>query len=119
MGFFDKLKSGLSKTKSAIVGKIDNLFKIAGNRDLFVKLNISGHTDDVGTEHYNQSLSERRAAAVKEALVNYGASAEQITTHGLGMSQPRRLPTATDTEQTIDYIRGENRRAEIYLDFES
>ncbi len=83
------------------------------------RLNISGHTDDVGTERYNQSLSERRAAAVKEALVGYGASADQITTHGLGMSQPRRLPAATDSEQTIDYIRGENRRAEIYLDFES
>ncbi len=83
------------------------------------RLNISGHTDDVGTERYNQSLSERRAAAVKEALVGYGASADQITTHGLGMSQPRRLPTATDSEQTVDYIRGENRRAEIYLDFES
>ena len=83
------------------------------------RLNISGHTDDVGSERYNQSLSERRAAAVKEALVGFGASADQITTHGLGMSQPRRLPTAADTEQTIDYIRGENRRAEIYLDFES
>ncbi len=83
------------------------------------KLNISGHTDDVGSEKYNLALSERRAAAVKDALVAYGVSAEQITTHGLGKSQPRRTYNTDDSEKEIDYIRGENRRAEIYLDFES
>ncbi len=83
------------------------------------KLNISGHTDDVGGETYNLKLSENRAAAVKEALVSFGVAAEQITTHGLGKSQPRRTYSTDDSEMKIDYIRGENRRAEIYLDFES
>lgn len=83
------------------------------------KLNISGHTDDVGSEAYNVRLSERRAEAVKNALVSFGVQAEQITTHGLGKSQPRRHYRPEDSEQQIDYIRGENRRAEIYLDFES
>ncbi len=82
-------------------------------------LNISGHTDDVGSERYNQQLSERRAEAVKAALVGFGVQAEQITTHGLGKSQPRRVYSEDDTEQTVNDIRGENRRAEIYLDFES
>ncbi|MBR1978391.1 MAG: OmpA family protein [Akkermansia sp.] len=83
------------------------------------KLNISGHTDDVGSEAYNQKLSERRADAVKTALVSFGVQAEQITTHGLGKSQPRRHYRPEDSVQQIDYVRGENRRAEIYLDFES
>ena len=83
------------------------------------KLNISGHTDDVGSDRYNQRLSERRAEAVKAALVGFGALDEQITTHGLGKSQPRRTYAEDDSAQTVDYIRGENRRAEIYLDFES
>lgn len=83
------------------------------------KLNISGHTDDVGSEAYNLKLSERRADAVKEALVSFGVNAEQITTHGLGKSQPRRHYRPEDSVQQIDYVRGENRRAEIYLDFES
>ncbi len=83
------------------------------------KLNISGHTDDVGSEGYNQKLSERRADAVKEALVSFGVKAEQITTHGLGKSQPRRTYASDASEQEVNYIRGENRRAEIYLDFES
>lgn len=83
------------------------------------KLNISGHTDDVGSEGYNLRLSEKRAEAVKAALVSFGVEAEQITTHGLGKSQPRREYKPGDSEQQIDYVRGENRRAEIYLDFES
>ncbi len=83
------------------------------------KLNISGHTDDVGSEKYNLQLSERRAQAVKEALVSFGVAEGQITTHGLGKSQPRRTYSTDDSEKEIDYIRGENRRAEIYLDFES
>ena len=83
------------------------------------KLNISGHTDDVGSEAYNQALSVRRADAVKAALVGFGVAPEQITTHGLGKSQPRRTYKEDDSAQDIDTIRGENRRAEIYLDFES
>lgn len=83
------------------------------------KLNISGHTDDLGSEAYNQKLSEERAQAVKEALVSFGVAAEQITTHGLGKSQPRRTYTEESSDTEKDYIRGENRRAEIYLDFQS
>lgn len=83
------------------------------------KLNISGHTDDVGSDQYNVKLSEQRAFAVKEALVSFGVDASQITTRGLGKSEPRRVYKADDTEQQINYIRSENRRAEIYLDFES
>lgn len=80
-------------------------------------LNVSGHTDDVGSPAYNQQLSERRAAAVKDALISFGVQADQITTKGLGESQPRRTYRAGDTAQTIRNIRSINRRAEIYLDF--
>lgn len=80
-------------------------------------LSISGHTDDVGSDSYNQSLSERRAHAVKEALVSLGVDPAQISTKGMGKSQPRRTYRASDSPQTIRHIRGSNRRAEIYLDF--
>lgn len=80
-------------------------------------LSISGHTDDIGSDSYNQRLSERRAAAVKEALVSYGVEAGQISTKGMGKSQPRRTYHAGDSAQTISNIRSGNRRAEIYLDF--
>lgn len=93
---------------------VAELLKQTGGR-----LDISGHTDDVGSEKYNQQLSEKRAAAVKEALVSFGVDAAQISTEGMGKSQPRRTYATDDTEQQINYIRGENRRAEIYLDFKS
>ena len=83
------------------------------------KLNISGHTDDVGSEKYNMELSLRRAETVKKALISFGVEESQISTEGMGKSQPRRFYTTEDTTEQIDYIRGENRRAEIYLDFES
>jgi OOP family OmpA-OmpF porin len=47
-----------------------------------------GHTDSVGTEAYNQKLSERRAAAVKTYLVSKGVPADRIYTEGKGESQP-------------------------------
>lgn len=81
------------------------------------KLNISGHTDDVGGVDYNLQLSRRRADAVRDALVGFGVPVEHILTEGLGKSQPRRTYSDQDTEQQVDFIRGENRRAEIYLDF--
>jgi OOP family OmpA-OmpF porin len=48
----------------------------------------TGHTDNIGTDAYNQKLSERRAAAVKEYLVSKGIPASKITTIGKGESQP-------------------------------
>jgi len=48
----------------------------------------TGHTDSIGTERYNQKLSERRAAAVKAYLVSKGIPASKITTIGKGESQP-------------------------------
>lgn len=83
------------------------------------KLDIAGHTDDRGTEEYNLKLSEQRAAAVQQVLIKYGVAPEQITTKGLGKNEPRQLITETDDEEVLDLKRGENRRAEIYLDFES
>ena len=83
------------------------------------KLDISGHTDDVGSEEYNLKLSERRAEAVREVLIRCGVAPEQITTKGLGKNEPRFYLEDGDDELEQDRKRGENRRAEIYLDFES
>ncbi len=83
------------------------------------KLDIAGHTDDLGTEEYNLKLSERRAESVRQVLIKFGVAPEQITTKGLGKNEPRQLLAETDDEDQMDFKRGENRRAEIYLDFES
>ena len=48
----------------------------------------TGHTDSIGTDQYNQRLSERRAQAVKDYLVSKGIPASKVTTIGKGESQP-------------------------------
>lgn len=49
---------------------------------------VSGHADRIGTDKYNQSLSERRAAAVKTYLVSQGIAADRVKTVGKGESEP-------------------------------
>ncbi len=80
------------------------------------KLTLSGHTDSLGTDEYNRSLSERRADVVRDFLSASGVSASQIITVAKGASQPRR-PNVTETGEDNPEGRRANRRTEIYLDF--
>lgn len=56
-------------------------------RDLRL-LNVSGHADRIGSAHYNQQLSEKRAEALKAWLVERGVDAEKIETFGYGKTLP-------------------------------
>ena len=80
------------------------------------KITLSGHTDALGTKDYNEGLSGRRAAAVRDLLIAAGVSAEQIVTVAKGSSQPRR-PNVTEAGIDNPDGRKVNRRTEIYLDF--
>jgi peptidoglycan-associated lipoprotein len=53
------------------------------------RVGIDGHTDPRGTDGYNQSLSERRVNAIREALVAAGVSGDKIHTGAFGESQPK------------------------------
>jgi outer membrane protein OmpA-like peptidoglycan-associated protein len=59
---------------------------ISGHSDL--KLEVEGHTDNVGSDDYNQRLSEQRGEAVRDFLTSQGMSSSSITTRGLGEGQP-------------------------------
>jgi OOP family OmpA-OmpF porin len=69
---------------------------------------IEGHTDSRGSEEYNQSLSERRAAAVVGVLVNSGIEAGRLRSEGFGESRP---VATNDTEEG----RQRNRRVSIVV----
>ncbi len=84
--------------------------------DTSKKITLSGHTDALGTETYNNSLSARRAEVVREFLAQSGVDASQIITIAKGASQPRR-PNVTETGQDDPEGRQANRRTEVYLDF--
>ncbi len=53
-----------------------------------VRIEISGHTDNIGSLEYNLELSGKRAAAVKEYLTGRGIAADRISTRGVGPNEP-------------------------------
>ncbi|MCJ7830070.1 MAG: OmpA family protein [Desulfobacterales bacterium] len=85
--------------------ELNNVAEILA-RNYETKIEVGGHTDNVGSEKYNQALSERRANAVMEYLVAKGVGKYRITAKGYGFSRPH---TTNDTEEG----RAENRRVEL------
>jgi outer membrane protein OmpA-like peptidoglycan-associated protein len=71
-------------------------------------LSIFGYTDDVGSEEYNQQLSERRAKAVEDYLIQAGIDPSIIRVKGYGKMSPHIAGTTVSA-------RGQNRRVEIAL----
>jgi len=71
-------------------------------------IDIYGHTDSTGTDSYNQSLSERRAASVANFLSNGGVQRARLETRGFGESQPI---ASNSTEEG----RSANRRVELKI----
>jgi outer membrane protein OmpA-like peptidoglycan-associated protein len=69
---------------------------------------IIGHTDNKGTAAYNQSLSERRAAAVKAYAVAQGVPSSRLVTVGKGFAEPI-------ADNATDAGRAANRRVEIVI----
>lgn len=69
---------------------------------------IEGHTDNVGSAALNQVLSEKRALAVRQALIDNGVPASRIAARGLGLTQP---VEDNDTPEG----RASNRRTEIFV----
>ena len=53
-----------------------------------LKLEIEGHTDSIGSDEYNQTLSEKRAAAVRDYLISSGVTSANVEARGLGKSDP-------------------------------
>ncbi len=70
------------------------------------KIVVRGHTDSIGTEAYNMKLSERRAEAVKQALIAEGIDGSIIVTEAYGESQPVASNKTREGRQ-------QNRRVEI------
>ncbi len=70
------------------------------------RIQVYGHTDDVGTAQYNQELSERRAEAVHRYFLDAGIDPQIISAQGYGKSSPRVSGTSSEA-------RSRNRRVEI------
>jgi outer membrane protein OmpA-like peptidoglycan-associated protein len=73
-----------------------------------LRVAIEGHTDSVGSDDYNQRLSEMRAQAVRDYFVQQGVSADSITAQGFGKTQPIADNATAEGRQR-------NRRVELVL----
>ncbi|HEY3442197.1 MAG TPA: OmpA family protein [Paludibaculum sp.] len=91
-------------------GAREKLAKIAGIvvSHPGLKLQVEGHTDRVGTDDYNLTLSENRAGAVRDFLVQQGIAASEVASRGFGKTRP---VVSNDTAAG----RQQNRRVEIVV----
>ena len=76
------------------------------NPDL--KVELAGHTDDVGNAQYNQKLSAERAESVRMALINNGIDENRLTARGYGASKPL-APNDSEEHRAL------NRRTEMII----
>ena len=82
--FFEFDKYDLKKESRSELGKL--ILFLTNNPKM--KIEISGHTDNVGGKAYNQELSEKRANSVKEYLLTNGILSDRLQSRGFGDSKP-------------------------------
>jgi flagellar motor protein MotB len=99
---FDFNKSTLQPASDAALQPAANL--MAANKTL--KVEVQGHTDNVGNDAYNQTLSEARAKSVVTWLTQHGVAADRLTAKGYGKTKPV-------ADNGSDEGRAKNRRVEI------
>lgn len=110
--YFGFDEDGLTPRTRRQLDIVAELLKIDSEK----KLTLSGHTDSLGTDQYNQGLSARRAEVVKGYLLQSGVPVTQIVAVAEGEARPR-LPNRTESGDDNPSGRRANRRTEIYLDF--
>ncbi len=83
--------------------------RILVDHDEIKHLRVEGHTDNTGTEAYNQKLSESRAASVVAWLVKHGIAKDRLSSQGFGLSRP--LVSNDSPEGRL-----QNRRVEFHIE---
>jgi outer membrane protein OmpA-like peptidoglycan-associated protein len=100
-------ETGKAELNSGAARKLDQLAQfLTEHPDRRVE--IDGFTDSVGTDAFNQSLSERRADSVRFALQSRGIAAARISSQGFGKG----FPVASNTESSGRQL---NRRVEVVI----
>jgi outer membrane protein OmpA-like peptidoglycan-associated protein len=100
--FFDTDKYDLKDESKVEMGKLIDLL----NKNPKIRIELSGHTDNAGSEEHNMTLSTKRAEAVYTYLIQHSIAKERLTYAGFGFSRP------IDTNET-EQGRANNRRTEF------
>jgi outer membrane protein OmpA-like peptidoglycan-associated protein len=87
-----------------------SLAKVSGILQAYpgLKVQVEGYTDSVGSDQYNQKLSENRADAVRDFLITQGVQTDNITATGYGKSKPV-------ADNTTAQGRSQNRRVNLVV----
>lgn len=101
---FDFDKAELKEKNRELLSRIAGILLVSKGYGL----SVFGYTDDIGTMEYNQQLSERRAKAVRDYLVESGIDPSIVNTKGFGKTNPLVRGTSASARAT-------NRRVEIAL----
>jgi outer membrane protein OmpA-like peptidoglycan-associated protein len=101
---FDTAKFSLRPEAREKLAKVAGI--VSGHPGL--RLDVEGHTDNVGGDSYNQELSEQRGSSVRDYLTQQGMPQSSVTTKGFGKTQPI---ATNDTPAG----RQQNRRVEIVI----
>jgi len=99
---FDFDKSNVKPEAAAILDRLVAFM----NENKDKNASLSGHTDSIGTEAYNQRLSERRVNSVRDYVVKKGVDSSRISGQGFGESKPI-------ADNKTREGRAKNRRVEI------
>jgi outer membrane protein OmpA-like peptidoglycan-associated protein len=99
---FDFNKSTLQASSDAVLQPVATMM----TADQTLKLEVQGHTDNVGDDAYNQKLSEARAKEVVLWLTQHGVATDRLVGKGYGKSKPI-------ADNGNDEGRAKNRRVEI------
>jgi outer membrane protein OmpA-like peptidoglycan-associated protein len=100
--------SGRADLKAGVASNLGRLATFL-NQNPGRNVEIEGHTDNVGSDEYNQALSQRRADSVRSFLIQQGIGPERIRTSGKGEHQP-----VADNESGGG--RQQNRRVEVIIE---
>lgn len=103
--FFDYDKAELKPESTPELERVIELLR--DHPKLTVR--FEGHTDDQGSDDYNDKLSQRRADAVRQYLLTAGISADRVAAKGMGKRKPM-------VKESTDEARAKNRRVEMSVD---
>ncbi|OIP82006.1 MAG: hypothetical protein AUK44_08715 [Porphyromonadaceae bacterium CG2_30_38_12] len=105
-----QFETGKSTIKPVSFKILNDVAKVLSENPTYL-IEIQGHTDNVGKKDANQILSDNRAKAVREYLINKGIDAKRMTANGYGDTRPV-LPNTTKANKA------KNRRVEFVVSFE-
>jgi outer membrane protein OmpA-like peptidoglycan-associated protein len=101
---FDLNEATLKNEAKIVIAKLAGILLILPE----LNLRVEGHTDSTGSADYNQGLSERRAASVRDFLAQQGIGGQRMVAVGYGLTRPV-------ADNSTREGRASNRRVEIVI----